>query len=419
MLTSMLLGLLFAVLFGRPLYVNLVNDWPRSLLIGLLFSLLTFFLSVLAAIFGNLSPVFAGHLLTSGKHPAMQALSIAALSVVVLLVAALFQWIYSLSPILRLSEPTAFVFLIDDSSSMYGNDRQNARYAAIESVLEKQSDDFPFMISSFTGEADALRDMGPSADIHAEIAALTRDGYGGTTDIPTALNQAITDYENGVWQGGAVPKVILLSDGDSYWNNLDDILNRYNQAGVSVSAVGFGSANKGKMTEIAERTGGIYVYANNVSDLRDAMTKASVSVASRDLISVRRPVASSLANIGLGFLRILFLSVLGLLISLAAVMAYGDASGDFWICVLTSTIPSALGAIAMEYCTSTLHISDSVMSVILWVLLSALVVWHITLRRNNGTWYPGDWKDNNRKASGGTPGQAPKTNNAQRRGKGF
>ena len=120
------------------------------------------------------------------------------------------------------------------------------------------------------------------------------------------------------------------------------------------------------MRSIAESTGGVYIDVSDATELSAAMKSAAVKTSAHDLLSVRY---SSHLGWLYGFLRILFLTILGCVIGLGALVAYGYADTANLLLVATGAT-SLLGALLMELSTG-LGASAGLMWLILWILYSA------------------------------------------------
>lgn len=348
-------------------YRALVNVTARPVLIGLIFGILA--LAVAGGVFvvSLVSGTFEKNLVTGGGTGS--AIGILAVIVVLLMVlGALFQWLYSLRFRSELVEPTSYIFLIDDSGSMVDNDPQELRYSAIGQVLADKDADFPYMVYGFADDVMLLRDMQPVSKGSADLTGMSS----GVTAIRRALERIIYDHQTDLWDGGDTPKVILLSDGIptdfGRFSDISDILREYVRSGISISTVGLDGADISLMRQIANRTGGVFVDIRDASMLAEAMTAAASRYSADDLVTTRYN-NGSLGGLW-GILRVLFLTVLGVGIGLAAAAAYGQMD-SLPLIVISSIVKSLAGALLLELCTSLLGISDQVFWFVLWVLIAA------------------------------------------------
>lgn len=366
---------------GRIIYDSYYVSMPRPLLIGILFALLCLALCFVIQIYSISSGCFERNIVTGNDGVAGNILMIVLSVVLVFGLGVLFQWIYGLDSKRQITEPTSYVFVIDDSGSMEGNDPNQERYNAIRSVMLSMPDSFDYMVYGFSDSTYIIRDMAPKS---AGIADISGNSYGGTS-IKGALTQVLDDWENGVWDGGESPKVILLTDGYAtdigMFSSPNKVLQRYANAQINVSTVGLGSVDVSLMDKIAKMTGGVFVDVKDVSDLADAMASAISHYSSKDLLSARYQPN---LNFLFGFLRVLFLSILGMLIGFAATIAYGFPE-SVTISLIGSAVKAVIGALLMELGTGVFGFSDRTMWLILWILIATLVAVKIVsyTRRSN------------------------------------
>ena len=79
-------------------------------------------------------------------------------------------------------------------------------------------------------------------------------------------------------------------------------------------------------------------------------------------------------------LRIIFISILGVIIGFATAVAYGVQESSTLI-VVSSAIKSVVGAILMEVCTDVMGFSDKIIWLVLWILISlTLATKHTTYK---------------------------------------
>jgi Ca-activated chloride channel homolog len=104
----------------------------------------------------------------------------------------------------------------------------------------------------------------------------------GGTDIVSALDAA----NNMLCEARAkVKHMILLSDGQSGRDRLEDVLQESSQCGISISVVGVGSdVDKGMMELIKERGQGRSYYTTNPHDLPKIFTKEASKVSRPPLV---------------------------------------------------------------------------------------------------------------------------------------
>ncbi|MBR1508762.1 MAG: VWA domain-containing protein [Eubacterium sp.] len=282
---------------------------------------------------------------------------------------ALFQYLYSIERSKKVDETTSVIFAIDDSSSMSYQDPTNERYRALNEVVHQFPKKFPYMVYKFSEYPRRVRDMGPFID-NDEIIA--EEPEGGTS-IKMTLETILDDYKNGVWSGGNHPQVVLLTDGDptdfDKISDINDLLKEFNDNNISVSVVGLGLDNQNLMNGITSRTGGNYVHIENVSDLYDALGKASkITKYVRHLYGYR-PYCDN--YILLGIFRVFALTVMGSLMGvLVSFSCFYRKTVKFTI--LVSAIQALVGAIAMELGYQVFN-AAALPFLLLWILFASTV----------------------------------------------
>lgn len=363
---TILIGVL-AWVVGGCVYAALLETISRPLLIGIVFVILYGMLGIAVFSISNSKGYFRENIISGGSAGGALLILFAA-GAVVFAAAALFQWLYSLSFEQAVTEPTSYIFMIDDSESMLDSDPQKERYAAIPSVLAGMNKDFPYMVYRFADDIERIKDMGPMS----EEVSVPNGAVAGRTAIRRALSQVIADHEAGVWTGGDCPKVILLTDGHATDMNalreIDPVLERFAAANICVSTVGFGQADDKLLERIAQKTGGVFVDVVDVSELSEAMMSAAGHQAERDLLSARKMDG---LNTLYGILRVLFLTILGTTIGLLMAIAYGFR-GSVSLIAASSGIKALVGALLMELGTA-FGFSAKIMWLFLWILIALTV----------------------------------------------
>lgn len=352
------------------IYNSLVDRIPRTILMGIVWSMLCLPVAIAVTYLSDYDGVFDE--CNFRPFDFSGGLIVAIISAVLLtgIVAALFQLVYELEPP-NASKPTSYIFVIDDSGSMESNDSTQERYKAIASVLSKKPDDFQYMVYGFSDSPTLITGM---TTVSSGIPSLSGRASGGTA-IRLALESIINDRSKGMWDGGSSPRVILLTDGETsksdvnWLKPIEPILKRYNADNISISTVGLGHVNKSLMEKIARTTGGVFVEVSSAEYLYEALDSAAVRTASRDLLSDRvMPRISWLY----GIFRVLFLTILGTLIGAVCVYLYGRDDtllySFMWIIAKSFT-----GAFLTELLICALGFPAKLVWMLLWVAIAAFV----------------------------------------------
>lgn len=283
------------------------------------------------------------------------------------------EFIYECNPNIKSIEPTSYIFVIDESGSMSGNDPGGLRYEAIPEIMKAAEEGFPYMVYTFSDDTQIIRDMAP---LDAEYEPIPVNSDGGTAICGTIL-RILQDYKNGVWDGGSNPKVVFLTDGSAtdlsngflwFRGNMPEFnaaLEEYYDLGINISTVGLGSVDREIMTKMAETTGGVFVNIQNASDLASAMKTAASSYSDRNLLSIRYMKRWDTLY---GFLRILFLTIIGTVIGSLMLLAYMEDS-SIPIIIVSSIICSLIGSVLFEIGLK-IGVYQSLLWIVLWSLFS-------------------------------------------------
>ena len=236
----------------------------------------------------------------------------AALGIAVLVLASgLFEFIYEFDKITPMHS-TSYIFLIDDSGSMSGNDPSSERGKAIGVIMSKQDADFPYAVYEFSDSAKLMRSMAP----YSPSDTYNFNADGGGTDILGSLETVLNDLERGTLVGaGKAPRILVLSDGYSDDTGFESVMTRCRDNNVVISTIlcntqgYYGYELESDLLEnLAARSGGAYVAVTDVTALQQEMETAITTTLSHNLLSQRYIYASGWAY---ALMRIVFLSLIG------------------------------------------------------------------------------------------------------------
>lgn len=283
------------------------------------------------------------------------------------------EFIYECNPNIKSIEPTSYIFVIDESGSMSGNDPGGLRYKAIPEIMKATEKGFLYMVYTFSDDTQIIRDMAP---LDAEYEPIPVNSDGGTAICGTII-RILQDYKNGVWDGGSNPKVVFLTDGSAtdlsngflwFRGNMPEFnaaIEEYYDLDINISTVGLGSVDREIMTKMAETTGGVFVNIQNASDLASAMKNAASFYSDRNLLSIRYMKRWDTLY---GFLRILFLTIIGTVIGSLMLLAYMEDS-SIPIIIVSSIICSLIGSVLFEIGLK-IGVYQSLLWIVLWALFS-------------------------------------------------
>ena len=281
-----------------------------------------------------------------------------------------FEFLYEIVSDRRKNEEiTAYLFVLDDSGSMEVNDPDRVRYQVIDTLLADKPEDFQYGIYSFNDEIRVLREMAPKSQktdyVYPDVA--------GGTRIRGVLSTIEQDLEDGTLSLDEHSRVILLSDGyatDISVFSKNRVLNALKglvKNGVSVSTVGLSDADDTLMTMIADKTGGVYVKAEDVTTLEAAMNQAAVSHnTARNLLGYR---SAFFLNGLLGVMRIVFIALLGVVIAVEKTIL-AERFLDTSAVLMSSAIGSILAGICIEIGMNMLGVHPTIMRMITCVLIA-------------------------------------------------
>lgn len=269
----------------------------------------------------------------------------------------------------KTEEITAYLFVLDDSGSMEQNDPDRIRYQVIDTLLADKPDDFQYGIYSFNNEIKVLREMAPKS----QKADYDYPEAEGGTRIRGALSEIVSDLDAGTLLLDEHSRIILLSDGYatdiSFFskNRVLKALKGLVKKGISVSTVGLSNADDTLMTMIADKTGGVYVKADDVSALEEAMNQAAVSQnTTRNLLGYR---SAFFLNGLLGAMRIAFIAVLGIVIAVEKTIL-SERFLDTSAVMQSSAIGSILAGICIELGMNMLGVHPTIMRILTCILIA-------------------------------------------------
>jgi len=289
----------------------------------------------------------------------------------------LFEFIYELTPSIKSpisTEPTSYIFIIDDSGSMSSSDPNGLRYSAITTIMNRKDDSFPYAVYSFNNNVNLLREMAPKSE---GINTFAGSDYGGTY-IKKSLEVVMEDVKNGTLTNlGDRPKFLLLSDGFASDIGLisspNRILKKYAKNNYTISTVGLGSADDSLMQKIADKTGGIYVSVDQVADLETGMQQAITSVSDnmqRTLFTVRNVPSLDLLY---AIMRIVFTAILGFITSVAMLYCTGKGDDDVLI-FKASIIKSIIAGLLLEVGINTIGMLPALVHFIYCVIVAMMFI---------------------------------------------
>lgn len=277
----------------------------------------------------------------------------------------LLEWLYDTD--FRDQAPsTSYIFVLDESGSMGGNDPSYKRYSAVQDVMDNMTEDLPYAVYMFADDCKQIRPMGNTSEGPVHRPSDANYAIGVTTYIQNALKTVLADIQSGKLETGGAPHVILLTDG--YANDMSaysdqTVLRELANEGARVSTVGLGMVDHDLMQWIADKTGGAFLMVDDATDLAQGFADVATMNSHNNLLSFRTGVRTGVLYL---VLRVLFLLVLGAVVGCLKGIACGQ---DFLLILLVTMAGALVGAVLMEVC----HYFGSqefIPQLIYWILLS-------------------------------------------------
>lgn len=173
--------------------------------------------------------------------------------------------------------PSNLVFLIDVSGSMMGANRLQLAQASMKMLVDQLRSNDRVAIVTYAGSAGVALESTPGSQKTKIKDAIDALSAGGSTAGGAGLQLAYRTARQHFIKGGN-NRIILASDGDfnvgaSSDGDMEQLITKERQSGVSLSVLGFGMGNlkDGKMELLANKGHGNYAYIDNITEARRAM----------------------------------------------------------------------------------------------------------------------------------------------------
>ncbi|RCU47113.1 VWA domain-containing protein [Haloplanus salinus] len=177
--------------------------------------------------------------------------------------------------------PVDTVFVLDSSGSMGGNDPNDLRLTASKRFVGALIEGDRAGVVDFDNNAQLVQPL--TRDFGAANRSIDRiDSFGGTT-IEAGLRTAISEFDRNS-NASRAKFAILLTDGINGGNNAEvrDQAQRAADRSITVYTIGFGSANRGLLGDVARTTGGNFTFVSDVNDLPQVFSRIAQQTGPQD-----------------------------------------------------------------------------------------------------------------------------------------
>lgn len=193
------------------------------------------------------------------------------------------------------SIPVTTMLVIDISGSMDKNNKLAAAKEAAKSYVAQMRPGDQAGLITFDTKVYTVQ------PITSDTAALNNAIDGLKTGSDTAMYNALIQAEKALDGVSGRKAIIVLTDGldNKSQSTAKDVINGISQSGLTISAVGFGDAStrgqsgldEAALKSLAEKSGGVYGYANNADVLKALYQQQSRALQSEYRVTYVSPSA--------------------------------------------------------------------------------------------------------------------------------
>ena len=201
-------------------------------------------------------------------------------TLIMLIAAAAFEFLYELHFTVRLADTskeqreiclTDYIFCIDDSGSMYGNDPEGIRDSALADLLDHIDSSCQVGLLRYEGDVKSKEYVYPALlnDDQKQLLLemINNHSSGGNTSFEKPLAAALREYKQ-INEKGRTPVVVLLTDGEC-GIDVQKWVDKYNEEGVTICAIYLGNSDQipQVLEELCSGTNGVVMNAESASEL--------------------------------------------------------------------------------------------------------------------------------------------------------
>lgn len=377
---ALLVGtLITAILTGLAVelfYSGLANQHTDSrvfmpIAMGILFAGFLAVIAFVVFLISKMKLTFKADVITGRNHNRILVyLLLGFLVISMLMFGAEYLYEHTFRPNTKLgSAADTYVFLIDNSASMLTNDPNTQRYTAINEIMETKPGDTQFTVYSF---ADTAQQLVPMRTVSSGFPEYPKTDE-ILTEMRTGLEKVVTDCENGVWTAGGNISLIMITDGAptdfTFFFEVSSILDRCIAQNMTLSIVGVIGANNSLMRQMASYTGGTFTDINDPLLIGEAILSVTENAyRTRDLLSLRNRVAMDWLY---ALIRIVSITLAGIIIAIAAGMAYGNNTAFNFI-VGANVAKALVAGLLLEF-GNQIMVDDRAVRLLVLILLGTII----------------------------------------------
>lgn len=174
--------------------------------------------------------------------------------------------------------------VLDRSGSMMGSANNNLEIATTNFINLLQNEDRAEVIN-FNSNVTVSQSF--TSDKNLLLAAIKGKYVGGSTNLYDAIYRAIADISN----VNGRKAIIAMTDGKSgtFRHKKNDVINFAKEKGVPIFTIGLGKSNDIVLSEIASKTGGLFIKTFDSNELDDIYKKISNQLDSQMQITFISP----------------------------------------------------------------------------------------------------------------------------------
>lgn len=388
-----LLGGGIGFILGEVALHQLLDTWPRIIVIGLYFGIVALSIGLACLLAELITPKLNGLSWKQRYSDVSWKWLVPATLVLLFGAGTLLEWGHQFNPS-GSRQVRDIVLVIDNSGSMMVTDPDRQRLQAAKNLVEQMDRRNRVGVILFNVDATILQpltEVGTDAQkqaVNTKLDEITDTMEG--TDIGLALSETLLHIqEQGDADGGTM--VILLSDGDSAVD-VPNVLAPYVERGIAVNTVGLAltePSGVALLQNIAQTTGGTYTDVARADTLSAVFSEIfERSVGDRTLVTERSGQMGE--STFLAIYRVAALAIVGVVLGLALGLVFDNRflARNF---AIGGGLGGVLAGLVLEQGLSGSAIGDPLIRLMAMLLLSGILALFMfvlpvseSTRRNSG-----------------------------------